>query len=62
VRFPWPAAGGTLARTFDPDNLHDAYALIREAIQDPAGLARWEAQVRREFKPVPWSVAVAALT
>jgi glycosyltransferase involved in cell wall biosynthesis len=56
-----PEAGGKLARRFDPDNLHDAYRAIREAIDDPAGLARWEAQVRREFQPVPWSATADAL-
>ena len=56
-----PEAGGKLTRRFDPDNLHDAYRAIREVIDDPAGLARWEAQVRREFKPVPWSAAADAL-
>ena len=56
-----PEAGGKLARRFDPDNLHDAYRAIREVIDDPAGLARWEAQVRREFKPVPWSATAGAL-
>ncbi len=50
-----PEAGGKLTRHFDPDNLHDAYRAIREVIDDPAGLARWEAQVRRDFKPIPWS-------
>ena len=56
-----PEAGGKLARRFDPDNLHDAYRTIREVIDDPAGLAEWEAQVRREFKPVPWSATADAL-
>jgi glycosyltransferase involved in cell wall biosynthesis len=56
-----PEAGGDLVRSFDPDNLHDAYAVIREVVEDPDGLARWEAQVRREFKPVPWSTTVDAL-
>jgi glycosyltransferase involved in cell wall biosynthesis len=56
-----PEAGGKLARTFDPDNLSEAYNLIRAMIDDPAGLALWEAQVRREFKPVPWSRTVDAL-
>ncbi|HLZ65085.1 MAG TPA: glycosyltransferase family 1 protein [Aliidongia sp.] len=56
-----PEAGGALARSFDPDNLHDAYAVILEAITDRAGLAAWEAQIRREFKPVPWSATVDAL-
>ncbi len=56
-----PEAGGHLARRFDPDNLHDAYRAIREVIDDRAGLARWQAQVRREFKPVPWSATADAL-
>jgi glycosyltransferase involved in cell wall biosynthesis len=56
-----PEAGGDLVRSFDPDNLHDAYAVIRNAIEDRAGLAAWEARIRREFKPVPWSATVDAL-
>jgi glycosyltransferase involved in cell wall biosynthesis len=56
-----PEAGGTLARRFDPDNLNDAYAKIRRVIEDPADLAQWEARVRREFRPVPWSASAAAL-
>jgi glycosyltransferase involved in cell wall biosynthesis len=56
-----PESGGNLARRFDPDNLHDAYSAIRGVVEDPAGLARWEAQVRREFKPVSWSVTAEAL-
>ena len=56
-----PEAGGDLVRRFDPDNLHDAYREIRAVIDDPAGLARWEERVRREFRPVPWSATVAAL-
>lgn len=56
-----PEAGGKLVRSFDPDNLHDAYAVIRGVIEDPVGLAQWEAQVRREFKPVPWSATADAL-
>jgi hypothetical protein len=56
-----PEAGGRLARTFDPDNLHDVYKIIRQTIEDRPGLARWEAEVRREFQPVPWSSTVAAI-
>jgi glycosyltransferase involved in cell wall biosynthesis len=56
-----PEAGGRLVRSFDPDNLHDAYAVIRQVIDDRPGLARWEAEVRREFKPVSWSATVDAL-
>lgn len=56
-----PEAGGGMVRSFDPDNLSDAYAVIRNAIEDRAGLALWEARIRREFKPVPWSATVDAL-
>jgi len=56
-----PEAGGNLARSFDPDDFYDAYAAILKTIEDPAGLAAWEAEVRRQFKPVPWSVTVDAL-
>jgi len=56
-----PEAGGTLARMFDPDNLRDAYQIIRQTIEDRAGLVLWQAQVRREFRPVPWSSTVDAI-
>jgi glycosyltransferase involved in cell wall biosynthesis len=56
-----PEAGGALARRFDPDNLNDAFAAIRDVILDPKGLARWEARVRRDFLPVPWSDSADAL-
>jgi glycosyltransferase involved in cell wall biosynthesis len=61
IRTSLPEAGGKLARSFDPDNLHDAYHVIRQVIDDRPGLARWEAEVRREFKPVPWSATVEAI-
>jgi glycosyltransferase involved in cell wall biosynthesis len=53
-----PEAGGKLARVIDPDNFYDAYRVIRETIEDRVGLAEWEATVRREFQPVPWSATV----
>jgi glycosyltransferase involved in cell wall biosynthesis len=56
-----PEAGGSLARQFDPDNLHDAYETIRAVIQDRPGLARWQDEVRRSFVPVPWSATADAL-
>jgi glycosyltransferase involved in cell wall biosynthesis len=56
-----PEAGGGLTRTFDPDNLHDAYKVIVEVVTDPAGVTRWTNQIRREFQPVPWSDTVDAL-
>ncbi len=56
-----PEAGGKLARRFDPDNLHDAFAVIREVIENPEGLARWEAEIHVKFQPVSWSVSAKAL-
>lgn len=56
-----PEAGGTLARSFDPDDLSQAYAMIRSVLEDRADLARWEGTVKREFKPVPWSATTTAL-
>ena len=56
-----PEAGGTLTRMFDPDNLNDAYRAIVEVVGDPDGLAEWTNQVRREFRPVPWSATADAM-
>jgi glycosyltransferase involved in cell wall biosynthesis len=56
-----PEAGGKLARYFDPDNLHEAYAALRAVVDDDAALAAWEAEVVRDFKPVAWSETADAL-
>jgi len=56
-----PEAGGILVRRFDPDNLNDAYAVVRNVIEDQDGRTRWEAQIRREFRSVPWSATVDTL-
>ena len=56
-----PEAGGDLARYFDPDNANDAYRVIRDTIEDRAGLAAWEADVRARFTPTPWSATAQAL-
>jgi len=56
-----PEAGGGLVRSFDPDDLHDAYRTIRAVVEDPADLARWQMQVQRDFRPLPWSTSVEVL-
>jgi glycosyltransferase involved in cell wall biosynthesis len=56
-----PEAGGTLARYIDPDNITDAYRVIRETIEDRAGLRSWQDRVRCEFKPVEWSQSACAM-
>ena len=56
-----PEAGGALCRYFDPENLPSAYEAVQAVVDDRPGLARWEAQVRREFQPIPWTATAAAL-
>ena len=56
-----PEAGGTLARYFDPFDLNDATRAIRAAIEDPAGLAAWQDEIRRGFRPVGWDRTARAL-
>jgi glycosyltransferase involved in cell wall biosynthesis len=56
-----PEAGVGLTRSFDPDNLPEAYAAIRGVIEDPEDLAKWEARVRRDFTAIPWSATADAL-
>jgi hypothetical protein len=56
-----PEAGGHLVRRFDPESLNDAFVAIRDVILDPEDLALWEARVRREFRPVPWTASAEAL-
>jgi hypothetical protein len=56
-----PEAGGTLARYLDPDDLHGWYIAVRQILEDPAQLAPWEARIKRELKPAPWSATVHAL-
>ncbi len=56
-----PEAGGSLARYFDPDNLSDAVRVIRAVLEDRAALTVWEEQIRREFRPIPWSASAEAV-
>ena len=56
-----PEAGSGLVRVFDPDNLNETYDVIRAVIDDPADLADWQAEVRKKFKPVPWTRTADAL-
>ncbi len=56
-----PEAGGALCRYFDPQSRREAHAAVAAALDDRAALAEWEARVRREFQPVPWSDTARAL-
>jgi len=56
-----PEAGGDFARYFDPDDLSDAYRIIRGVIEDPVGLREWQARVARDFRPTSWAQTAEAL-
>lgn len=56
-----PEAGGTLARYFDPDDLNEAYRVIRSTIEDREGLKNWQARVTRDFRIVSWETAARSL-
>jgi glycosyltransferase involved in cell wall biosynthesis len=56
-----PEAGGSLARYVDPYDATGAYRVIRETIEDRAGLWAWRDRVQREFKPVEWSESARAV-
>ena len=56
-----PEAGGALCRYFDPESARSARDMVAAVLDDPARLAVWRAQVRREFRPVPWADSAAAV-
>ncbi len=56
-----PQAGGRLARYFDPDSATDAYAAIRAVLDDPDSLRAWQAEIVRDFVPVPWTATADAI-
>ncbi|GAC1485080.1 MAG: hypothetical protein NVS2B11_10860 [Acetobacteraceae bacterium] len=56
-----PEAGGALCRYFDPEDLGSAHRAVVAVLDDRAGLAAWEAKVRDEFRPTPWTETARAL-
>ncbi len=60
-RTSMPEAGGPLARYADPEHVGAWVDAVGRLLDDPDDLAAWEARVRREFVPVPWSATAAAL-
>lgn len=47
-----PEGGGGPMRSFDCDNSHAAFAVIRNTVEDRSGLAHWESRIRREVPEV----------
>lgn len=56
-----PEAGGPLTRYFDPENMDDAYRVVRETIEDRDGLKKWQDEVRTQFRPTPWKDTADAI-
>lgn len=56
-----PEAGGPLCRYFDPGSIGSAYAAVAAILDDRAGLAAWEAEVRAGFVPTAWTQTAGAL-
>ena len=56
-----PEAGGRFCRYFDPDNLAEAYQKILEAIEDRAGLAAWQNEIRQDYRPTPWQAGADSI-
>jgi glycosyltransferase involved in cell wall biosynthesis len=49
-----PEAGGTLCRYLDPTDLLDGARVVSEILDDPAGLAAWQARIAESFWPSSW--------
>ena len=56
-----PEAGGGLCRYFDPEDVGSAHRAVAAVLDDRPGLAAWQDQVRREFRPTPWTDTARAV-
>ncbi|WP_367159396.1 glycosyltransferase family 1 protein [Kozakia baliensis] len=50
-----PEAGGSFARYFNPNDVNDACRVIKETLEDRAGLQVWTQKVENEFVPTSWT-------
>jgi glycosyltransferase involved in cell wall biosynthesis len=56
-----PEAGGDLVEYFDPDDLHQAVAVVQRYITQPELLEPWRRRIASQFKTVPWTATAAAM-
>jgi glycosyltransferase involved in cell wall biosynthesis len=56
-----PEAGGEFCVYFDPDDINDAYGVIRGLIENPARIAALEARIAAGFRPPGWEDTAAAV-
>jgi glycosyltransferase involved in cell wall biosynthesis len=56
-----PEAGGDFCCYFDPENVGDAYAVIRGMIENPERVRTLERRIAEDFHPPSWADTAAAL-
>jgi glycosyltransferase involved in cell wall biosynthesis len=49
-----PEVGGRFVRYIEPWNQSEGYAVVRDTILDPKGLAEWAADIEANFSPKTW--------
>lgn len=49
-----PEVGGRFVRYLEPWNQSEGYAVVRDTILDPKGLAEWTADIEANFHPKTW--------
>lgn len=56
-----PETGGDLCRYFDPEDVGAAHRAVAGLLDQPGGVAAWQDDVRRRFRPRPWREPAQAL-
>jgi glycosyltransferase involved in cell wall biosynthesis len=56
-----PEAGGAFCSYFDPEDVSDAYKVIRGLIEHPERVRALEASIAESFRPPSWQDSAAAL-
>jgi len=56
-----PEAGGEFARYFDPENAGECRRAVAALIDDPVALETWREDIRRRYRPTPWSATAQAV-
>jgi glycosyltransferase involved in cell wall biosynthesis len=56
-----PEAGGAFCTYFDPENVSDAYRVIRGLIEHPERVRELEARIAENFRPCSWEDTAVAM-
>lgn len=60
-RSSMPEAGGAFCAYFDPENLDEATAVIRDLIEKPKRIAELKRHIAESYRPPGWEAAAAGL-